>query len=73
MSAFGEFKVITSDTAEYVEGWTYDIVLNSDHSYNQYDGTANAKAALVAEVSPVADAPSPDLPSEDVPPTQTVA
>jgi hypothetical protein len=51
MGAFGEFKVVVSDDGHYVEGETYDIVLNADQSYNEYDGTANeAKAAAAAPV-----------------------
>lgn len=56
MGAFGEFKVVVSDEPAYVAGETYDIVLNSDHSFNEYDGTVNA-AKEEEEVLPIPEAP----------------
>jgi hypothetical protein len=36
MSATGEYKVTESDDARYEVGKTYQIILNSDHSYNEH-------------------------------------
>lgn len=50
MGAFGEFKVVVSDEPAYKEGESYDVVLNSDQSFNEYDGTVNAaKSAVTPE------------------------
>lgn len=61
MGAFGELKVVVSDDSHYLEGETYDVVLNADQSFNEYDGTANAAKAAAAE--PAADE-STEAPAE---------
>lgn len=73
MGAFGEFKVIVSDEPAYKEGETYDIVLNSDQSFNEYDGTVNA---ATPEPIPEPETESTEAPAETVstetPPAATV-
>jgi hypothetical protein len=49
MSAAGVFTVQVSDDARYVEGKSYNIILNSDHSYNE---SAEREAASEPEPEP---------------------
>lgn len=49
MSATGKFEVTESDDARYQVGKTYQIILNSDHSYNEH-----ADREIVTDTEPEA-------------------
>lgn len=71
MGAFGEFKVVVSDDGHYVEGETYDVVLNADQTFGEYDGTANAAKAAATEEPVEGETVAPaEAPAEE--PAQTV-
>lgn len=62
MSAYGKFTVATSDDPNYKEGSDYDVVLNGDQTFNQYDGPVT-QAAKDAAAAP-APAESTEGPAE---------
>lgn len=71
MGAFGEFKVVVSDDPAYKEGESYDVVLNGDQTFNEYDGTVNAAKAAATEAPVEGDTVAPaESPAEE--PAQTV-